>query len=114
MEITVKYAEDEDYSAIVNLVKENEIMGMPEEMLTMGYSSPAQIKQRVQAGMETIFVAKAAETPVGFVVITTGVSHDICAIPLVLVDPVHRRKGVASLLIQKSIDELKKIGAIKL
>ncbi len=98
----------------MKLLKENEVIGMPEEMITRGYSSPASIKQRVQAGMETIFVAKAEETPVGFIVVTTGVSHDICAIPLVLVDPEHRRKGVASLLVQKSIEELKKTGARKL
>jgi L-amino acid N-acyltransferase YncA len=38
----------------------------------------------------------------------------IIYLPIVLVDPVHRRKGVASLLIRKSLEELKKVGARKL
>ena len=114
MEITVKDADDEDYSTIMRLLKENEIMGMPEEIVSRGYSSPSVIKQRVQVGMETILVAKTEEDFCGFVIIATGVSDEIAAIPIVLVDPIHRRKGVASLLIRKSLERIKEAGARKL
>ena len=112
--LKVTYAEDEDYNVIVTLIKENEIMGIPEEVVSRGYYSPATVKQRVQMGMETILVAKTEKDLCGFVIIATGVSDEIAAIPIVLVDPVHRRKGVASLLIEKSIEELKKVGTQKL
>ena len=112
--LQIKYAEDEDYKAVVKLLKENEVMGMPEEVISRGYSSPASIKQRVQIGMETILVAKTEEDFYGFIIMATGVSDEIAAIPIVLVDPVHRRKGVASDLMEKSIEELKKVGAKKL
>ena len=114
VELQIKYAEDADYHVVVKLLKENEIMGMPEEVVGRGYSSPATVKQRVQMGMETILVAKTEEDFCGFVIIATGVSDEIAAIPIVLVDPIHRRKGVASLLIRKSLEELKKVGARKL
>ena len=114
MAVTVKYVEDEDYTTIVNLLKENKIMGMPEEVLSRGYYSPAAIKQRVQMGMETILVAKLSDKTAGFIIVSTGVSDDISAIPIVLVDPEFRRKGVASTLVEKTIEELKKIGSHKL
>ncbi|MBU7016996.1 MAG: GNAT family N-acetyltransferase [Theionarchaea archaeon] len=114
MDIKVKYVEDEDYSTIVKLLKENEIMGMPEDIISRGYYSPAAIKQRVQMGMETILVAKQGDTTCGFIIVSTGVSDDISAIPIVLVDPQHRRKGVASILVEKTIEELKKVGSHKL
>lgn len=114
MDVVVTYVEDEDYNTIVTLLKENKILGMPEEVLSRGYYSPAAIKQRVQMGMETIFMATVNDNPAGFIVVSTGVSDDISAIPIVLVDPAYRRKGVATALVKKTIEELKKIGSHKL
>jgi L-amino acid N-acyltransferase YncA len=113
-DIEITYADDQDFAAIVEMVKANEILGMPEEVISRSYYSPASVKQRVDIGMETIFVAKTEGTLVGLITLATGVSDDICAIPIVLVPSEYRKKGIGSLLVKKAIEEVTKTGIKKI